>query len=433
MNYRFVIYFISISIILSSSIIFAETTGQINLTSLGGNASAITGVYGYTVDFCNANTSQCFDYKCFVDFDGTSSGSYSGWCNQSAITNCYHNGIAHATGIYYCRTNTTYHLCTSGSWGSQTSCSSGSCTVDSTSTSNPCSVASSSSSSSSGGASSTATTTTLLNTASIKISQNIDDFSIEQEKSIDKSFTVTNDGKFKLSDITPILSGIDSSWYSLSPSKTSSLNSNSSSTFNINFNISSFAEIKEYTVTIDVTTNDTNAKTSASFKMKVLPSQETIEKEIIPRYNLLVLASDDFENVISTLDKAGKNTTELSKILSAIKSRLEEVNASLESKDYFTATNLMDSVQDLMEEFRNELGKSNESSQSNIFFLIGIFAIVLVSSSILYLFWPYRSLKAKKIKTLPSIKTPIDFDLKYGYKKANIFQKISSKLRRKKV
>ena len=56
--------------------------------------------------------------------------------------------------------------------------------------------------------------------------------------------------------------------------------------------------------------------------MKVLPSEETVENEILPRYNLLVLASEDFESVISTLEKGGKNTTELNKILSAIKSRL---------------------------------------------------------------------------------------------------------------
>ena len=190
---------------------------------------------------------------------------------------------------------------------------------------------------------------------------------------------------------------------------------------------------KEYTITIDVTSNDTNAKASSSFKMKVLPSEKTVQNEILPRYNLLVLASDDFENVISTLDKAGKNTTELSKILDAIKSRLEEVNASLESKDYFTASSLMDSVQGLMEEFRSELGKSQETSDNNIFFLVGIFAIVLVSSSILYLFWPYKSIKSNKIRMPQTQKAPMDFELKYGYKKPNMFQRISSKLRRKKV
>ena len=86
-----------------------------------------------------------------------------------------------------------------------------------------------------------------------------------------------------------------------------------------------------------------------------------------------------------------------------------------------------------MEEFRNELGKSQETSDSNIFFLVGIFAIVLVSSSILYLFWPYKSIKSNKIKMPHTQKAPTDFELKYGYKNPNMFQRISSKLRRKKV
>jgi hypothetical protein len=165
--------------------------------------------------------------------------------------------------------------------------------------------------------------------------------------------------------------------------------------------------------------------------MKVIPSEETVQKEILPRYELLLLTVADFESAVSTLKEAGKDTTELSKILGAIKSRLEEVNASLANKDYFTASQLMDSTQLLMEEFRTELGKS-ESSQSNLVFMVGILAIVIVSSAILYLFWPYRASKTTKMKA-PALKGPLDFELKYGYKKPSVFQRIFSKIRRKKV
>src|SRR3989344_8276612 len=163
MDYRILIIVVLIpAILFSSSLIFAETTGQI---SVGQNTTPSSGVYGYTVDFCT-RSSDCFDYKCFIDFDGTSSGSYSGWCNQTTITKCYHNGVNYAAGTYYCRTNTTYHICNSdgnGTWGSQTSCSgSDTCSADTSSASNPCSTPSSSSSStssSSSSSSSNATTT----------------------------------------------------------------------------------------------------------------------------------------------------------------------------------------------------------------------------------------------------------------------------------
>src|SRR3989344_8023806 len=155
MNYRFVIYFILISIILSSNIIFAETTGQLNLTSLGGNASAVTGVYGYTVNTCSSNA-DCFDYKCFLDFDAVGSRTTtSGLCNSTSTTGCIHDTSGGtfsiiATGLNFCETSTTYRLCTNGVWGSSTSCSgSDICSVGSTSSTTPCSANSSSSSSSS--------------------------------------------------------------------------------------------------------------------------------------------------------------------------------------------------------------------------------------------------------------------------------------------
>src|SRR3989344_4764434 len=107
MDYRFVISLAIASFILSSGIISAETTGQINLTSLGGNSSATTGVYGYTVNTCSSNA-DCFDYRCFLDFDTVGSRTTtSGLCNATSSTGCVHDNSAGtfsiiATGLNFC-------------------------------------------------------------------------------------------------------------------------------------------------------------------------------------------------------------------------------------------------------------------------------------------------------------------------------------------
>jgi len=433
MDYRIPIL-VTISLILvSSTILFAESAGVLNLTTK--DESITTGIFGFTVGLCNSKV-DCGNYICFDDFDGTSTSPNSGWCNQSVVTNCVHNSRSYATGTYYCRTNTTYHLCTTGAWGSQTSCSgSDTCTVDSTDTSSPCAGTVTTTTLASGGggggsSGSTSTTTTLSNTPSINISGIIADFSVEQGKSIGKTLKVKNDGKFSLGNIVLSVAGIDSTWFSVSPASIATLDTDKESTFTVDLTIPAAAEVKEYAATAEVTTNESSAKDSVTFKMKVLPSGATVQEDILPKYNSYIIILEEFNNTIIDLITSRKNVTELEKIYAAMNTRLLEINTSLEGGDYFQADQLLGDVESLVQQFRDELAIAQLQPADNLLFILGILAITIISSAILYLFWPYRK---SDIRSIATVKAPSDFELKYGYKNPNIIQKIISKLRRKSV
>jgi PGF-pre-PGF domain-containing protein len=132
-------YAFLIFVVLLSGITFSETTGNINLTQQNLTSPPVTGVFGYTVQYCNA-TSDCSGYSCFIDYDSVSSGTSAGWCFDSSITGCYHNDVLYAHGYVFCYSSTSYMSCSSGTWSAATSCganstcSSGACSTPNTTT-----------------------------------------------------------------------------------------------------------------------------------------------------------------------------------------------------------------------------------------------------------------------------------------------------------
>jgi len=387
-DYWFALLFSIILLILSSATI-AETTGSINVTTQG-NISPTTGLYGYTVDFCNSD-SECFDYKCFLDFDGSAGGGKAGWCNQTTITSCYSAGttinsgiLPTPTGLSICVTNTTYRTCTNGNWSAATSCASGQTCSGNGTCSEP--AAAVGGGGGAGGETGTNVTTTLK--ASVEVLQAIADFEIVQGETATKNATVKNNGDLVLGSVLLELTGI--TWYSTDPTSFTRLNKTDNATFKVVFAPPNDTEVKSYSVQATVKTNYTDATASFTFNIKVLPSNETIQKQVIPTYEEYVLLIGEYEKNITVLEREGYNVTEAKSVLNTLKAKIQEVNLSLAGNDYFSASTKLTEMKSLFEELNNNLAKLTKEEQKGDLTIFIIIAIIIVVAVIAYLFWPAK-------------------------------------------
>jgi hypothetical protein len=323
--------------------VYAETSGTLNFTYY----NATTGLYGYTVNFCNT-TADCFEYKCFPDYDGFSSRSEAGWCNVTASTSCYHtsnaDGVvvdAYATGTFVCMapSNVTYKQCSSGVWSNASTCSSGACVGGST--------ACSTSSSGTGTGSGTGSNTTVNLNTSVIFSAFPGDFDIIQGASTVKTVIVRNNGNQTLYNLTLSVSGM--SWASINPLKYSMISINGERTFNVTFAAPENAELKTYLVNFVIITNNASATRSRNLNMVVRPGEQTAQVVIIPDYSQYNTLLTELKENLTRLEQSGANVEELRNILLSAESKLRLTGNAIESKDYTTATQYLEDAKGLLE------------------------------------------------------------------------------------
>ncbi len=342
-----------IVVILLAAPVVAETSGSINISVPGSssNESIATGFFAYTVGFCNT-TSNCFGYACFLDYDGVSAGNNAGWCNASTITSCYHDGIATDDSNSVCVSNTTYRTCTGGVWGNVQSCppsgtcSGGSCPVASVAAATPAPGA---------GGNAVQTTSSLAMTAP-------SDFSIVQGESAVAHVFLKNDGGGILTNISLSLSGVDGAWFSMNPTSITALTEGIERNFSVFFDIPGDAPVQVYTITVTATSS--SAEASRTFSITVEPSETTLQQTILPRYASLVSDAANLTDEIATLESQGKNITGVKDKLDSILAKLQQINQSLESKNYPTAEGLMNDVETLLAELRSALSAAVEIKAS---------------------------------------------------------------------
>ena len=320
---------------------FAETTGVINFSFV--NVSVLTGLAGYTVNLCNT-TSGCLGHTCFLDYDNFSSGFSYGWCNSSVITSCFHNNSEYSTGTNICVTNLTTRSCSSGTWQGIANCSSGQTCPSTAGFPGNCTTSSSSSSSSSSGSSSS--TNTSSKASSIIFTSYPLSFEIVQGESTTRVVIVQNNGNTTLYNITLSSS---STWLSVRPVKWNQSVKNNETAFTLNISIPADAAVKAHTVTLEVTTHNASLKAGKSFDITVKPSNKTVQEQIFPDYDRYLEILAELETTVSSLGASGANVEEVQALLLNARSKLSQANQSLESKDYFTAQQLLGDAKGLLD------------------------------------------------------------------------------------
>ncbi len=402
MLYRSSFLIIILFALIYSNAAFSETNGTLNFSTR--NVSVTTGLFGYTVSTCSSN-SGCFGYACFFDYDTAGHNTTtSGTCAPTTFTSCIHDTSSGVTtivagGSYICASNTTTRQCSSGSWASEVSCSSGqSCTVGAVSTSSPCST-----SGTTGSTTSTSSTTNTTNTTKIgmiNITSVPGALEVIQGNSTSGNVTIKNIGNATLANITLSVSGIESSWYSVLPTKVTSLIVGNSSTFSIAFSIPQAAGVKSYTVVFTVAAPGVSSK-SASIALKILPSANTIAQinQTFENYTSLYTAA---EKNVTDLEKTNVNTEDLGNlksILNDIKNKLIQANESIAKGDYFTAQQAMDEANNLINTLNEKIGQVRYQTpavvpggdNTIIFIIAGV--VIAVVAIIIYLFWPTKKEK----------------------------------------
>ncbi len=376
---------------------FADITECVNSSTASScpsgvalrNVTFVTGFQGSTVLYCSADV-DCVEtgyFKCFNDVDGTSSSPYTGWCNSTAVTNCYVNGTAYNTSYYYCTTSAAYRQCSSGTWGSSTSCAANNTCTSGTAA--PCATSSSASTTTTSSSSSNTTSTpTPASKSSLIITSAIKDFDLVQGDSASKPLTVKNDGNKTLTNIKLTIGGITAGIpvsYSVSPEKFVNLTVGSSSTFIVNFSAPENATVKSHSVTTEASSSETTA--SASFTLRVLPSNATVENTILPLFDSLKLLAIDLEKNITELESKGINTTALRRSLADIQDKLNQTDASIQKKDYFAAAQLLDSVKSLAAELQTSIAQAKAPGLDLVLIII-VIVIIAAVGIFAYLMWP---------------------------------------------
>lgn len=384
MDYRIATVLSIVCLILLPSIVAAVLEGNISI-STQGNITPSTGVYGYVAPGgCNSNA-ECYDYKCFQDFL-VPSGNKTGRCDVPATTKCFHSGTGYSTGTYYCSANTSYYRCDTGgngSWLGPSSCSSGqTCSVDTTSSSVPCSTSSSSSSSSSSGGPSPS-----VKKASVQLVSGIASFEMYQEDEINKTVVVKNIGDFVLGSVYLDMQGIP---FASVLTGSSEINLSKTYNFTVSFKPKNTTEIRAYPANATVYTNFTNTTANFSFTVKVFPSNRTVSESIIPAYAEYVSLSLEYEKNVTALEKEGHNLTDAKSILTTIKSKLQDINQSISKKDYFSAATQISEVKVLFDELGKIISKSEKPKGTDIIIYLAIAAVILVVIVLAYLLWPTK-------------------------------------------
>ena len=374
------LFSLTLIVIAVSGASLAETGGQLNLGA--SNVSIVTGIYAYTVDYCNAGY-ECFGYACFTDWDGTGGGGRAGWCNLTSITSCYHNGTVTATGSSECDTSTSYRTCSSGSWGSSTSCSS-----NNTCSAGACASSTAASSSSSGGSSSSAGDFN----QKISVLSSPSDFNITQGTKTLKTVVIKNTGNRTLFNVSVSISGIEASWVSIGPSKVN-ITINANATFGMEFVIPSDATAKVYDVTANVATSNSSVSTSASFKVFVIPTEETVQREIIPNYNNASSRLSELEKKVTGLAETCTDVKLLESNRDEIREKMKKIQEYLDAKDYVRANTLIEEVTKGLDELNQKIlntapGTCGLGINIDPVYIIAGVAGVGIVGVMAYLFWP---------------------------------------------
>lgn len=354
-------------VLLLSGLCLAEYSGNITLTTI------VTGVYGSSLSgICNNTWEHCIaGDRCAYDYDNSWYGS-KGNCTTDTTT-CFDDGIWRAHAYKFCD-GSVLAECSSGSWNSvvcSNGCANSTClTTTTTITSAP------------------VTTSTISDyaMASIQITIYPNDFNITQNQTIIKTVEVKNNGELDLYNITLNVNGVDSSWLKVTPTKYTSLSINAKTTYTVKFSIPSNATVDTYVVVLEVTTSNSSVSAAKNFNLRILPSTETVTGQIIPSYQSYMDLLDNIENNITSLEAMGINTSEIRAIFDQIKSKLNQTNASIENTDYFTANQLLQDVENLIDDINTKIQQARAPGID--IFIIIIIVVVAIAIVIAYLFWP---------------------------------------------
>ena len=370
-----IILFFSIMVPVS----FSEISDNLSVDSSNtNNFSIVSGLGGATIGGPCNSTADCGGiwnnwYRCAKDYDLSYNGS-QGSCEMLNSTWCRYGNSLKEHNYKFCYNDDSY-TCSNGDWSSA-ECGNEGCNSG-TGECNP-------GSDSPGGTASVPT-----RVYSVVITAKPSTVNITQGSGRAETLTAKNNGDYTLTEVTLVFTGISRDWYSISPSKFSSVTTNQSKTFTLTFTIPENATIFTYNITATVSTNS-SASASANFLLNVLPSEKTINETILPNYARYVSMLTELEDNITQLQSVGIDVSELLAQLDFIKEKLNQTNASLGQSDYANAYQLLENAENLISDLQMKIQNARAGSVDfNLIMIVA--AVIVVIAVVAYLFLPTKA------------------------------------------
>ncbi len=156
------------------------------------------------------------------------------------------------------------------------------------------------------------------------------------------SITIKNTGSSTLSDVRLNVTGVDSSWVSISPTAAVSLPKNQSGSWTVTFSVPANSTIGNYSLSFVGWA--TGISSSKSSKLVVRPNTAT-QSDI---NSSLVSYTDRYENISSLINQTnatGANVTEAAAKLAEAKGLLDSAQEAADSGDWSTANDLLSQIE----------------------------------------------------------------------------------------
>lgn len=219
---------------------------------------------------------------------------------------------------------------------------------------------------------------------------NITDYpsNVEIVQGSNKSVTVTvqNIGDEDQDDVALAVTGVDSSWVTITPSDVN-LAVDDTQDYAVDYIVPATAEIKVYDITYKV--SNANGEESASANLTVQPSNETKQK-IEETYQTLLENVTSLENQLKDLAAKNYNVSEANATLAALKGKLREAGEAIASGDYITANSLLAEANALRAELQQKLAAVAPAAGGGLSILLVAGGIVVLAAVglVVYMFLP---------------------------------------------
>ena len=269
----------------------------------------------------------------------------------------------------------------------------------------------------------------------VDLSFNLTDIEIAQGEEKEIEFYLKNIGEAALYNLNVNLSGINASYFNITPSQINSLQINKKTYITLALKIPKSAEIGERNLSLTV--NSDKKSFQRTIKLVILPCEEK-KSEINSSYREL---KNNFETLLEQLDEAkkeGKNVTLIEGEIKEINSTLKTIETYLAQENYAEAEKLIKSLSGKVNSLFNELQKIEVKKEEFPLLIVAILiAIALLSVIFIYLFVlpQLKVLKAHKTQGYTFKKRRYEFinKLKELLKKLKYKKSTEEEIRKKKL
>jgi hypothetical protein len=223
--------------------------------------------------------------------------------------------------------------------------------------------------------------------------------------------TVKNINSTRSQDVRLTVENINSTWFTVTPTPTTTISPLSSKDFTVTFSIPNNTEIKDYSAKFTAISNYANV--SKTFTLRVLPGEET-KAEINAtlasfEQNMTKLWEEISQSAASGLNVSAANSTFI-----VLKALVNQTRTYVNEGDYISALYLFNNIRSLFDTIRAQLNQTTQEEEAKKWFKLPtlqlpsgawLYALVFggVAAVIIVIIYLIRSVETEKEK-LPLLK-----------------------------